>query len=177
MRRLFFAALAASSLARRLPQQTTARHVITHQRFPPRRRDRASGAVLLCRPRHADRRQELSAADRRQAPRRQHRDRDGRSRYHPGRPRRSDPDQHHHPRCRDNPLAQQVAAAGATRSVVVRSGLAAPSGLGAGATQGAGTLIAFATAPGQVALGCYRGAVRTGMRTSGSGHSCVSARS
>jgi uncharacterized caspase-like protein len=36
----------------------------------------------------------------------------------------------------------------------VRSGLAAPStaALGSGATLGAGTLIAFATAPGQVAL-------------------------
>jgi tetratricopeptide (TPR) repeat protein len=55
--------------------------------------------------------------------------------------------------CRDNPLAQRVAvAADATRSLIVRSGLAAPSGLGAGATRGAGTLIAFATAPGQVAL-------------------------
>jgi uncharacterized caspase-like protein len=36
--------------------------------------------------------------------------------------------------------------------VIVRSGLAAPSGLGAGAMAGAGTLIAFATAPGQLAL-------------------------
>ena len=55
--------------------------------------------------------------------------------------------------CRDNPLAQKVAAqAGASRSVNVAAGLAAPSGLGAGATRGAGTLIAFATAPGQVAL-------------------------
>ena len=34
----------------------------------------------------------------------------------------------------------------------MRSGLAAPSGLGKGATTGAGTLLAFATAPGQVAL-------------------------
>jgi uncharacterized caspase-like protein len=54
--------------------------------------------------------------------------------------------------CRDNPFAKQVAAAGAARSVTVRSGLAAPAALGAGATRGAGTLIAFATAPGQVAL-------------------------
>jgi len=56
--------------------------------------------------------------------------------------------------CRDNPLAQKMAAepAGGSRSVTVRSGLAAPAALGAGATLGAGTLIAFATAPGQVAL-------------------------
>jgi tetratricopeptide (TPR) repeat protein len=59
--------------------------------------------------------------------------------------------------CRDNPLAQQKAAKaetqpGSSRSVIVRSGLAAPSGLGAGAMAGAGTLIAFATAPGRLAL-------------------------
>lgn len=55
--------------------------------------------------------------------------------------------------CRDNPLAQpKPAQAGGGRSVGVRSGLAAPAVLGAGATRGAGTLIAFATAPGQVAL-------------------------
>ena len=59
--------------------------------------------------------------------------------------------------CRDNPLVQRIAAAAgaapaATRSVTVGAGLAAPSALGAGATRGAGTLIAFATAPGQVAL-------------------------
>jgi tetratricopeptide (TPR) repeat protein len=52
--------------------------------------------------------------------------------------------------CRNNPAAQP--AAGEGRSVQVRSGLAAPSGLGKGATTGAGTLLAFATAPGQVAL-------------------------
>jgi tetratricopeptide (TPR) repeat protein len=55
--------------------------------------------------------------------------------------------------CRDNPLAKNVTrVAAASRSVTVRSGLAAPSGLGKGATLGAGTLLAFATAPGQVAL-------------------------
>ena len=55
--------------------------------------------------------------------------------------------------CRDNPLAQKAAqATDAGRSVTVRSGLATPEGLGAGATLGAGTLLAFATAPGQVAL-------------------------
>jgi tetratricopeptide (TPR) repeat protein len=55
--------------------------------------------------------------------------------------------------CRDNPTAKKVTqVAGASRSVTVRSGLAAPSGLGKGATVGAGTLLAFATAPGQVAL-------------------------
>lgn len=55
--------------------------------------------------------------------------------------------------CRDNPLAQKAAqVADASRSIKVRSGLATPGGLGAGATLGAGTLLAFATAPGQVAL-------------------------
>ncbi len=55
--------------------------------------------------------------------------------------------------CRDNPLASQTAnAGGKTRSVTVPAGLAAPSGVGKGATAGAGTLLAFATAPGQVAL-------------------------
>ena len=34
----------------------------------------------------------------------------------------------------------------------MRSGLAAPASLGPGATLGAGTLVAFSTAPGQVAL-------------------------
>ncbi len=55
--------------------------------------------------------------------------------------------------CRDNPLAAKaVADAGASRSLAVRSGLAAPSDLGKGGTLGAGTLLAFATAPGEVAL-------------------------
>ena len=55
--------------------------------------------------------------------------------------------------CRNNPMAQPAAAGPeAKRSLLVRSGLAAPSGLGKGATFGAGTLIAFATAPGQEAL-------------------------
>ncbi|WP_027528568.1 caspase family protein [Bradyrhizobium sp. Ec3.3] len=54
--------------------------------------------------------------------------------------------------CRNNPMAPQVAAAGANRGIEGASGLAAPASLGAGATLGAGTLIAFATAPGQVAL-------------------------
>lgn len=55
--------------------------------------------------------------------------------------------------CRDNPTVNATAqAASNSRSVTVRSGLAAPSGLGKGATVGAGTLLAFATAPGQVAL-------------------------
>jgi uncharacterized caspase-like protein len=55
--------------------------------------------------------------------------------------------------CRDNPLAQKAQNnASLGRSISVRSGLAAPSGLNAGATFGAGTLLAFATAPGQVAL-------------------------
>ncbi|HMM88323.1 caspase family protein [Bradyrhizobium sp.] len=54
--------------------------------------------------------------------------------------------------CRNNPMAPKVASAGPARDIEVGSGLAAPSTLGAGATRGAGTLIAFATAPGQVAL-------------------------
>lgn len=55
--------------------------------------------------------------------------------------------------CRDDPLAAaQIAAASGARSLAVRSGLAAPADLGKGATVGAGTLLAFATAPGQVAL-------------------------
>ena len=41
---------------------------------------------------------------------------------------------------------------GSSRAITVISGLAAPSAPTAGATRGAGTLIAFATAPGQVAL-------------------------
>lgn len=54
--------------------------------------------------------------------------------------------------CRNNPMAQQVASAGTNRAIEAASGLAAPMSRGAGATLGAGTLIAFATAPGQVAL-------------------------
>ncbi|MET3334482.1 MULTISPECIES: caspase family protein [Bradyrhizobium] len=54
--------------------------------------------------------------------------------------------------CRNNPMAQQVASAGSSRGIEGASGLAAPTSLGSGATLGAGTLIAFATAPGQVAL-------------------------
>ncbi|MCP3370955.1 caspase family protein [Bradyrhizobium cajani] len=54
--------------------------------------------------------------------------------------------------CRNNPMAQQVASAGTNRGMEGASGLAAPTSLGTGATLGAGTLIAFATAPGQVAL-------------------------
>ena len=55
--------------------------------------------------------------------------------------------------CRNNPLEPRVASNGPNRDVEAGSGgLAAPTALGTGATQGAGTLIAFATAPGQVAL-------------------------
>jgi uncharacterized caspase-like protein len=54
--------------------------------------------------------------------------------------------------CRNNPLEQQVASGEPGRAVQAGSGLAAPGTLGTGATGGAGTLIAFATAPGQVAL-------------------------
>jgi len=55
--------------------------------------------------------------------------------------------------CRNIPLAQQTVpqAEGASRSVTFR-GLARVGQPGAGATAGAGTLIVFATAPGQIAL-------------------------
>ncbi|MCA6117757.1 caspase family protein [Bradyrhizobium sp. WSM 1738] len=54
--------------------------------------------------------------------------------------------------CRNNPMAPKLASAGPARDIEAGSGLAAPATLGTGATRGAGTLIAFATAPGQVAL-------------------------
>jgi uncharacterized caspase-like protein len=58
--------------------------------------------------------------------------------------------------CRNNPMATaattQIAAAGANRGIQTGPGLAPPTSLGAGSTLGAGTLIAYATAPGQVAL-------------------------
>lgn len=54
--------------------------------------------------------------------------------------------------CRNNPMAPKVASTGTDRGIDVGSGLAAPTTLGTGSTLGAGTLIAFATAPGQVAL-------------------------
>jgi uncharacterized caspase-like protein len=54
--------------------------------------------------------------------------------------------------CRNNPLEAQVASNAPNRAIAAGSGLAAPASLGAGVTHGAGTLIAFATAPGQVAL-------------------------
>jgi tetratricopeptide (TPR) repeat protein len=53
--------------------------------------------------------------------------------------------------CRNNPMAPQMASAGTNRAIE-GGGLAAPSSLGSGSTLGAGTLIAFATAPGKVAL-------------------------
>ncbi len=54
--------------------------------------------------------------------------------------------------CRNNPLEQRVASTAPDRAIEAGSGLAAPGPLGAGSTLGAGTLIAFATAPGRVAL-------------------------
>ena len=55
--------------------------------------------------------------------------------------------------CRDNPIAQKVVqSTDASRAVRVLTGLASPSSLGKGATTGAGTLLAFSTAPGQIAL-------------------------
>jgi tetratricopeptide (TPR) repeat protein len=56
--------------------------------------------------------------------------------------------------CRNNPFVAEKAAdaAPAGRALSITTGLATPGSLGAGATAGAGTLIAFATAPGKVAL-------------------------
>ncbi|NVN88790.1 MAG: tetratricopeptide repeat protein [Rhodopseudomonas sp.] len=54
--------------------------------------------------------------------------------------------------CRNNPLPRDVASADPSRSIEAAAGLAAPVTPVSGATGGAGTLIAFATAPGQVAL-------------------------
>src|SRR6266853_1629651 len=54
--------------------------------------------------------------------------------------------------CRNNPMARQTASAVPDRSIEAGSGLATPTAPNSGATLGAGTLIAFATAPGQVAL-------------------------
>ncbi len=54
--------------------------------------------------------------------------------------------------CRNNPLETEVASTEPNRAIAAGPGLAAPSSLGSGVTHGAGTLIAFATAPGQVAL-------------------------
>ena len=54
--------------------------------------------------------------------------------------------------CRNNPFVAEADAAPSGRSISVATGLASPSSLGPGATAGAGTLIAFATAPGKVAL-------------------------
>src|SRR5229473_3196887 len=54
--------------------------------------------------------------------------------------------------CRNNPMARQTASAVPDRSIEAESGLAAPTAPNSGATLDAGTLIAFATAPGQVAL-------------------------
>src|SRR5262245_10044130 len=53
--------------------------------------------------------------------------------------------------CRDNPFAAKIRSAKATRSVTVDTGLAAM-------TSGEGTLIAFATGPGQTALDGDKGA-------------------
>ena len=55
--------------------------------------------------------------------------------------------------CRNNPFEQTIGAqANAGRAIAIRSGLAPQSGLSTGGTLGAGTLLAFATAPGQIAL-------------------------
>ena len=52
--------------------------------------------------------------------------------------------------CRNNPMAG--AAAGRPQHAISPPDSSAPTGLAAGVMRGAGTLIAFATAPGQVAL-------------------------
>jgi uncharacterized caspase-like protein len=54
--------------------------------------------------------------------------------------------------CRNNPMAPQAVSAGPNRGIEAGSGLVAPASLGTGSPLGAGTLIAFATAPGQVAF-------------------------
>ncbi|UFZ04353.1 caspase family protein [Bradyrhizobium ontarionense] len=54
--------------------------------------------------------------------------------------------------CRNNPFAAPATTAETGRGLAGATGLAAPTSLGTGATSGAGTLIAFATAPGKVAL-------------------------
>lgn len=54
--------------------------------------------------------------------------------------------------CRNNPLAPRIASATPDRAMEAPSGLAAPTTPASGSTHGAGTLIAFASAPGQVAL-------------------------
>jgi tetratricopeptide (TPR) repeat protein len=53
--------------------------------------------------------------------------------------------------CRNNPF-EKTASDTSGRSMSISTGLASPGSLGAGATAGAGTLIAFASAPGKVAL-------------------------
>jgi uncharacterized caspase-like protein len=54
--------------------------------------------------------------------------------------------------CCNNPLEPHLASAAPNRAIEAGAGLAAPAAPVSGATLGAGTLIAFATAPGQVAL-------------------------
>lgn len=54
--------------------------------------------------------------------------------------------------CRDDPFAGRTAEGETGRGLTLAPGLAPPGALGGAATLGAGTLIAFATAPGQVAL-------------------------
>jgi tetratricopeptide (TPR) repeat protein len=54
--------------------------------------------------------------------------------------------------CRNNPMAQRTVSGASNRAIAVVAGLAVPSAPQSGATRGAGTLIAFATSPGQIAL-------------------------
>lgn len=53
--------------------------------------------------------------------------------------------------CRDNPFINTAGNAAQDRSRGMRSGFAVPGNINVGTTSGSGTLIAFATAPGQVA--------------------------
>ena len=54
--------------------------------------------------------------------------------------------------CRDDPRMAQAVTAELGRSASVRAGLAAPSSPRAATAAGAGTLLAFATSPGEIAL-------------------------
>ena len=112
--------------------------------------------LVLRRPRHADRRPQLSRAGRRQARQRRRACRQhDRCRHHPRRPRRpgrAPTSSSSMPAATIRWRSRLRRRPARSRSVNVAAGLAAPRGLGAGATRGAGTLIAFATAPGQVAL-------------------------
>lgn len=54
--------------------------------------------------------------------------------------------------CRNNPMLVDATEPASNRSVAIRAGLASTSALGKSGRSGAGTLLAFSTAPGKVAL-------------------------